>query len=360
VNDEDSENEYYQNAEIDFEVGDYANALRWLRIAADEGFEKAKIWLDELWRSPLDTEAVESFRLAAEAGDEEARGYLYFMYSRGVRDKRGLSDELYRGETAYKRGKYKEAMELFRIVAEHGDPEGEEWLDIMYLNGEGEPEDEFERYHFYRDAARDGYVCARFRIATLCAYGIGTKKDEQMAVAWLLSGTERLIEHAKIFLGYLYAAGSQIEADEREAAKWFRRAADEADDERYLNAIQIDKTAALVWIGDLFFMDLSDAPAAEWYRRAAALGNAQAQYKLGLIYLRDQGISQCSEEAMRWLELAAQQRHVPAWSSLGAIYENGEGVAKDIDEAARWYRLAAYHGDEWSRERLRELEAIER
>ena len=43
---------------------------------------------------------------------------------------------------------------------------------------------------------------------------------------------------------------------------------------------------------------------ATWYRRAAAWGNAAAQYNLGVRYSRGEGVSQDDTEASMWFNLA--------------------------------------------------------
>ena len=46
-----------------------------------------------------------------------------------------------------------------------------------------------------------------------------------------------------------------------------------------------------------------------------------------------------------WTPLA-KQGDADAQFSLGVMYEKGEGVAKDNKAAVKWYTLAAEHGDE--------------
>jgi TPR repeat protein len=47
------------------------------------------------------------------------------------------------------------------------------------------------------------------------------------------------------------------------------------------------------------------AEAARWYRRAAEQGDAQAQYNLGLAYARGEGATQNAVDAHMWFNLAA-------------------------------------------------------
>ena len=87
------------------------------------------------------------------------------------------------------------------------------------------------------------------------------------------------------------------------------------------------------------------AEAARWYRRAAEQGDAVAQFNLGLMYDKGEGVSQNYTEALRWYRRAAEQGHASAQLNLGLMYDEGEGIPQDYAEAARWYRRAAEQGD---------------
>jgi len=54
------------------------------------------------------------------------------------------------------------------------------------------------------------------------------------------------------------------------------------------------------------------AEAARWYRKAAEQGDAGAQYNLGVMYKNGQGVKQDHAEAVRWLRKAAEQGHANA------------------------------------------------
>lgn len=80
------------------------------------------------------------------------------------------------------------------------------------------------------------------------------------------------------------------------------------------------------------------------YRKAAEAGLAQAQYAMGVFYLRGDGLPEDFAEAVRWLRQAEAQGHVPASHSLGLAYFHGHGVIPDRKEAQRLLELAAAAG----------------
>jgi TPR repeat protein len=77
----------------------------------------------------------------------------------------------------------------------------------------------------------------------------------------------------------------------------------------------------------------------------ARQGDAEAQWHLGSLYVRGEGVPQDDTEAAQWYRRAAEHGHVGAQGSLAMMYSSGLGVPRDIREAAKWYREAAEHGD---------------
>ena len=126
---------------------------------------------------------------------------------------------------------------------------------------------------------------------------------------------------------------------------------------------QIEKAAALgnaiaqMKLGEMYAtgkgVKEDDAKATELYHKAAAQGNADAQYNLGRIYrFGGKGIHIDAEKATDWFrkaadlyQKAAQQGNVEAQRKLGQIYHRAEGVEHDESEAVKWYEKASEQGD---------------
>ena len=88
----------------------------------------------------------------------------------------------------------------------------------------------------------------------------------------------------------------------------------------------------------------SDAEAIKWFRLAAAQEYALAQYSLGAMYGRGRGVGQDDAEATKWFRLAAEQRYANAQYTLGARYYSGLGVEQSYILALMWYWLAGSQG----------------
>ena len=87
------------------------------------------------------------------------------------------------------------------------------------------------------------------------------------------------------------------------------------------------------------------AQALKILRPLAAQGDAFAQFNIGEMYGKGQGVIQDFKEALKWYRLAAAQGNATAQLNIGEMYRYGYGVIQDYKEASKWYRLAANQGD---------------
>jgi TPR repeat protein len=86
------------------------------------------------------------------------------------------------------------------------------------------------------------------------------------------------------------------------------------------------------------------AKAAAWYEKAAVQGVAAAQYNLGLMYANGQGVPRDLQKAAQWYQKAAEQGVDGAANNLGTIFNEGEGAFRNFSEAEKWYRRGAEKG----------------
>lgn len=86
--------------------------------------------------------------------------------------------------------------------------------------------------------------------------------------------------------------------------------------------------------------------AAKWYRKAAEQGDASAQAVLGHLYRTGEGVQQDYAEAFIWDRCAAEQGIETAQRVVGHAYRVGSGVEQDSIEAFAWFSVAANIGDE--------------
>ena len=70
-------------------------------------------------------------------------------------------------------------------------------------------------------------------------------------------------------------------------------------------------------------------------------GDRHAQYLIGYMHERGQGVPQDYAEAAKWYAQAAELGHPFAQNNLGVLYKHGRGVPKDLVAAYAWFGLAA-------------------
>lgn len=78
--------------------------------------------------------------------------------------------------------------------------------------------------------------------------------------------------------------------------------------------------------------------AVAWYQKAANQGDAEAQFNLGGMYYNGQGVAQNYQQALAWYQKAANQGVAMAQYSLGVMYAKGQGVAQDFQQAKAWWQ----------------------
>ena len=295
-----------------------------------------------------------------------------------------------------KRPKVDAGPDAIRGSAEKGDMVAQFKLGIIYGTGEGVPKDYAEAAKWYRKAAEQSNALAQLHLGTMYAKGQGVPKDEAEAVKWWRKAAEaeKVNWYRKVYrkdyqtghytvfesfdnpkslkeiksehdgrtdaqsrIGGAYYMGEGVPKDYAEAAKWYRKAAEDGEEIR-----QYDKqggfkgprrepgnTTAQVNLGVMYAkgqgVPKDEAEAVKWWRKAAEQGESQAQVNLGVMYFNGQGVPKDEAEGAKWFRKAAEQSNAHAQYRLGTMYTNGDGVPKDEAEGVKWFRKAAEQGD---------------
>lgn len=81
-------------------------------------------------------------------------------------------------------------------------------------------------------------------------------------------------------------------------------------------------------------------------QKSADAGDAEAQFQVGRVYLRGDGVPKDEGKAAEWFRRAAEQGTARSQVMLAGMLLQGRGAEKNVDEALIWYRRAAEQGDE--------------
>lgn len=136
-----------------------------------------------------------------------------------------------------------------------------------------------------------------------------------------------------------FQAGDEWAIDVNEAAKWYRRAAEQGHPGAQY------ALAELLLEG--WHVNPDPIAAVEWFGLAAEKGNTRAQARLGMIYEDvygfDKGLPFDLSRAAELYQAAAEKGDSQAQIRLGSMYAIGKGVEKDLERAHHWYSLAFKH-----------------
>ena len=86
--------------------------------------------------------------------------------------------------------------------------------------------------------------------------------------------------------------------------------------------------------------------ATKWMIAAANQDFALAQHGLGFMYMEGDCVTKNGSKAVTWFKKAAEQGLIGSQTTLAMMYEVGNGVEQDMEEAKKWYRLAGFSEDE--------------
>ena len=86
--------------------------------------------------------------------------------------------------------------------------------------------------------------------------------------------------------------------------------------------------------------------ALKWFTKAAAQEHFKAQYNLGILCEKGEGVIENDKEAVKWFTKAAAQGFSKAQADLGSMYFIGKGVRQNNFIAYAWWNIAAFNGNE--------------
>ena len=193
-------------------------------------------------------------------------------------------------------------------AAKQGEAEAQNDLGLMYVKGNGVPQDYTEAVKWFRKAVEQGYAPAQYNLGIAYQVGKGVPKNYAEAIQWYLKAAEQGHADAQNNLGLMYQNGEGVMQDYAKTIKWWLKAAEQ--------------------------------------------GHTDAQYNLGLIY--SSGLQDYAEAA-RWFLKAAEQGIADAQFNFGLIMEEGRGVKRDLDSARVWYGEAAKQGHSEAQLRLQRV-----
>jgi uncharacterized protein len=138
---------------------------------------------------------------------------------------RATAGPLEDASTAYKRGDYATALQIWQPRATQGVAFAQVNLGIMYYSGHGVPQDYGEAARWYRLAAEQGNAIAQVNLGFLYYNGQGVPQDYGEAAKWYRLAAEQGNPTAQSNLGSMYYSGQGVPQDYVQAHLWVNLAA---------------------------------------------------------------------------------------------------------------------------------------
>ena len=124
----------------------------------------------------------------------------------------------------------------------------------------------------------------------------------------------------------------------------------------WLPIAEKDNADAQYNIGILYMKGLgvekNEKTAFIWYKRSAANGNTDAMYNLGTMYNQGRVVVRSTKDAVKWWRKSAELGNASGQFNLGVVYAYGRRVKQNTEEAIKWWKKSAQQGNKDARAAL--------
>ena len=124
------------------------------------------------------------------------------------------------GMEAYQEKDYLKALQVWRPLAQAGDPDAQYRVGVLYAEGKGVAPNDAEAALWFERAAEQGEPMAQYNLGASYVEGTGVRKDIATAAKWFRRAADQGVALAQLNLGLLYASGAGVPKDDVEALKW--------------------------------------------------------------------------------------------------------------------------------------------
>lgn len=225
------------------------------------------------------------------------------------------------GLQEFRNGQFSEAVGSWRAAAEQGDAAAALYLGVLYDTGFGVPQSPAQALTWYRRGGEGGNVTALFNAAVMLDAGRGTAADPAGAIDLYEKATRVGSGRADYNLGLIYENGIGVPVDRQRAIRFYRQAVSHGVSEGRAHLARLGVSYAGTVIppkADPAMTNFqqaqrallargpdADATAAALFRKSAEAGNALAAYNLGYCYEHGIGVPISAEQAAQWYRRSA-------------------------------------------------------
>lgn len=297
----------------------------------EEDEEEAQRWFRD---------ALEAFQTAEMAA--EKKGYLRYRIGKCHAYGHGAEQN------------YEESAKWFQQAVDENNPFAAYSLAGQYLRGQGVEQSDAEAYSLFYMAAtheKQPNAYAQYQLGKMYRDGIGTEVNLEESSLWyakayagFLAMEETMADDRLYYrLGSMNMSGTGTAVDLEKARYYFEKAA------------ELGNADALYGLGKLYlkpeFSDFDPAKAVEYLEKSATKGNAFAKYQLGKLLCQGELVPKDIARGLPLLEELAENGVTFASYLAGKVYLKEEGW-QDIKKAILYFRQAAEDGNSFAEYQL--------
>lgn len=335
------------------EKPDFQQAMALLLLEANHGngyacYDVGRMYLRGQGCEENEEEAQRWFRYALEAfkkAEQTAEKKEYLRYRIGKCYAYGYGAEQ----------NYEEAARWFRQA--ENSPFAAYSLGGQYLRGQGVEQSNVEAYNLFYKAATNGKqpnAYAQYQLGRMYRDGIGTEVNLAASKQWYerayqgFLAMERVMADDRLYyrLGSMNLTGTGTGVDLELARFYFEK------------AVELGNADALYGLGRLYlkpgFPDYDPAKAIGYLERAVAKGHAFAKYQLGKLLCQGEFVEKDIARGLPLLEELAQNGVSFAAYIAGKVYLKEEGW-QDIKKAIHYFQQAVEDGNSYGEYQLGKL-----
>ncbi|NJM30742.1 MAG: sel1 repeat family protein [Rhizobiales bacterium] len=174
------------------------------------------------------------------------------------------------------------------------------------------------------------------------------KGDHERAIRLFRRESEEGNIVADWYLGHIYRTGRGVPVDDATAYSYYARVADSYDvEEPDQNRLRI-MVDAMLRVADYHRKGVDGAGIRQdpayavqtYLKLATTYGHPAAQYSLGTMHIKGEGVRENPQQGLKWLMAAARKRYALSEAYLGDLYWEGRLVRQDRTRGYMWYILA--------------------
>jgi len=257
----------------------------------------------------------------------------------------------------------KQARGIYQDLAERGDRQAQLKLGYLLEQGLGGTVNMEKAAHWYELAANQGHATAQYLLGRLNQLGhLGSEPNYELAKQWYSRAMSNYAP-AAVALGFIHET---VDDNYKQASIAYELAANKfsvigefdlglvyeygkgrpVDHSKavtlYKSAAERGHARAMVQLAGLYMHDenlRNYRKSAQWYRKAAKLGDRNAMYQLGRLAEKGMGVSQDPVFALSQYQASADQGDVQAILALARMHQEGVGTAQNSEKAAELYQI---------------------